>query len=60
MVLEIMNGFNLKSFLFLFQPIEHIRVCMSVKEKPLVEYRMPDVRTLYDVLPKGKEISSSF
>ena len=28
-----------------------------MKGKPLPEYRLPDVRTLYDVLHKGLEIS---
>lgn len=28
-----------------------------MKGKPLAEYRLPDVRTLYDVLHKGLEIS---
>jgi long-chain acyl-CoA synthetase len=30
-----------------------------MKGKSLVEYRMPDVRTLYDVLRKGKELSNN-
>ena len=30
-----------------------------MKGKSLVEYRMPDVRTLYDVLSKGKVLSNN-
>lgn len=37
--------------------MEHIRVHSSMRGKPLGEYRLPDVRTLYDVLPKGMELS---
>lgn len=38
---------------------EHIRIHQSMKGKPLPEYRLPDVRTLYDVLHKGLEISGN-
>ncbi|RNA24081.1 long-chain-fatty-acid-- ligase 5 [Brachionus plicatilis] len=37
---------------------QHIRVCPSVKGKSLTEYRFEDVRTLFDVLPKGLVLSS--
>ena len=43
---------------YIIQSIEHIRVCTSMKDKPLTEYRFKDVQTLYDVLKKGKELSS--
>lgn len=45
-------------FFFLeWKPIERIRVCWEVKDKPLVSHRYEDVRTLYDILGKGREIS---
>ena len=40
-------------------PVQRVRVCHSVKNKPLIEYRFPDVKTLYDVLPKGLELSNN-
>lgn len=40
-------------------PVEHIRVKSSMKGKPLVKDRLPDVRTLYDLLPKGLEASGN-
>ncbi len=57
----------LKSILFIIQPSklnfskakDHVRVNAQMKGKPLVEYRLPDVRTLYDVLPKGLEVSGN-
>ena len=40
-------------------PVERVRVCQSMENKPLLEYRFPDVKTLYDVLPKGLELSNN-
>ena len=34
-----------------------MRICCASKGKPLIEYRYEDVRTLYDVLHKGLEVS---
>jgi len=39
--------------------VERIRVCKSTYEKPLKEYRFSDVKTLYDVLHKGLELSNN-
>ena len=40
-------------------PIERVRVCKSIYGKPLKEYRFHDVKTLYDVLHKGLELSNN-
>lgn len=40
-------------------PIERVRMCSTMKNKQLIEYRFPDVKTLYDVLPKGLQLSNN-
>lgn len=40
-------------------PVEHIRVASSNKGKQLMQFRFPDVKTLYDVLSKGLELSNN-
>ena len=54
---ELTLNFHLKR-VFTLKPVERIRVCKSIVGKPLIEYRFDDVRTVYDVLRKGKELSS--
>lgn len=39
---------------------EHIRVCTSMKGKDFVNYRYEDVKTIYDVLPKGLLLSCKY
>lgn len=39
--------------------VDHIRVLTSQKDKPFTDHRQSDVRTLFDVLPKGLEVSGN-
>lgn len=44
--------------IFLWQPVDRVRVCSYAVGKPLMEYRFDDVKTIYDVIPKGLRLSS--
>jgi hypothetical protein len=51
---------NLATFFLFKKEIEHIRVASSIVNKPLVLFRDENVRTLFDVLSKGLQISGTF
>ena len=55
----LMKTSNSSKHIYFQKTKDHIRINTLMKGKPLIEYRLADVRTLFDVLPKGLEVSGN-